>query len=59
MFKSFQWKRNIPLATPVIIGQLGHIVTSIADSVMVGQLGVIPLAAVSLVSSVTSVALVF
>jgi len=59
MFKSFQWKRNIPLATPVIIGQLGHIVTSIADSVMVGQLGVIPLAAVSLVSSVTSVPLVF
>jgi MATE family multidrug resistance protein len=48
MSKIFQWRENVPLALPVIIGQLGHIVTSVADSIMVGQLGVISLAAVSL-----------
>lgn len=37
-------RRNIVLALPVIIGQLGHIMVSVADSLMVGRLGVIPLA---------------
>lgn len=32
------------LAAPVMIGQLGHIMVSVADSVMVGRVGVIPLA---------------
>ena len=59
MIKVFQWRENIPLAVPVIIGQLGHIATSISDSIMVGQLGIIPLAAVSLASSISSVPLVF
>ena len=59
MSKIFQWRENVPLALPVIIGQLGHIVTSVADSIMVGQLGVISLAAVSLAGSITSVPLVF
>ena len=59
MSKIFQWRENVPLALPVIIGQLGHIVTSVTDSIMVGQLGVISLAAVSLAGSITSVPLVF
>jgi multidrug resistance protein, MATE family len=59
MSKIFQWRENVPLALPVIIGQLGHIVTSVADSIMVGQLGVVSLAAVSLAGSITSVPLVF
>lgn len=59
MSKIFQWRENVPLALPVIIGQLGHIVTSVADSIMVGQLGVISLAAVSLAGSITSIPLVF
>lgn len=37
-------RKNITLAAPVVIGQLGHMTVSIADSVMVGKLGVIPLA---------------
>ncbi|MEP5612632.1 MAG: MATE family efflux transporter [Cyclobacteriaceae bacterium] len=38
-------RKNILLATPVMVGQLGHIMVSVADSVMVGRVGVIPLAA--------------
>ncbi len=55
----FQWRENIPLALPVIVGQIGHIAASVADSMMVGALGTIPLAAVSLASSIASVPLVF
>lgn len=38
-------RKNILLAAPVMVGQLGHIMVSVADSVMVGRIGVIPLAA--------------
>jgi len=38
-------RKNVVLAVPVIIGQLGHIMVSVADSIMVGRVGVIPLAA--------------
>jgi len=55
----FQWRENIPLALPVIVGQIGHIAASVADSMMVGALGTIPLAAVSLASLIASVPLVF
>jgi len=55
----FQWRENIPLALPVIVGQIGHIAASVADSMMVGALGTILLAAVSLASSIASVPLVF
>ncbi len=55
----FQWRENIPLALPVIVGQIGHIAASVADSMMVGALGTIPLAAVSLASSIASVPLVY
>ena len=55
----FQWRENLPLALPVIVGQIGHIAASVADSMMVGVLGTIPLAAVSLASSIVSVPLVF
>ncbi len=47
-----QWRENLPLALPVIVGQIGHIAASVADSMMVGALGTIPLAAVSLASSI-------
>jgi MATE family multidrug resistance protein len=43
----------------VVAGQVGHIAASVADSVMVGRLGTIPLAAVSLANSILSVPLVF
>ncbi len=54
-----QWRHNAPLALPVVAGQVGHIAASVADSVMVGRLGTVPLAAVSLANSILSVPLVF
>ena len=43
----YNWK----LASPVIMGMLGHTIVSIVDNVMVGQLGSAELAAVSLGNS--------
>lgn len=37
-------RKNILLSGPVVIGQLGHIMVGVADSLMVGRLGVVPLA---------------
>lgn len=44
-------RKNILLALPVIVGQLGHIMVTVADSVMVGRIGVIPLAAATFAST--------
>lgn len=52
------YKSNFLLAYPVVISQLGHMFTMVADSVMVGQLGTIPLAACALANSILSVFLV-
>jgi MATE family multidrug resistance protein len=49
-FKKY-YLSNIKLAVPVAIGQLGHVMLGVVDSIMVGQLGTIPLAAASLVNS--------
>ena len=59
MLSRLQWRENIPLALPVVFGQIGHIAASVADSIMVGRLGVIPLAAVSYGASIASVPFVF
>ncbi len=53
------YKVNLQLAVPVMIGQLGHIMVGVADSVMVGQLGTLPLAAVALGNSLFSIFMVF
>lgn len=53
------FKKNFILAYPVILSQLGHIMVSVADSVMAGQLGTIPLAAASLGNSLFNVTLMF
>lgn len=42
-----------------MIGQLGHIMASVADSMMVGQLGTLPLAASALANSIFSMFMVF
>lgn len=47
------------LAIPVSIGQLGHVMLGVTDSVMVGRLGEIPLAAASLGHGVFVLLLVF
>ena len=46
------YKRNISLAYPVMLSQLGHVTVGIADSVMVGQVGVVPLAAASFANAI-------
>jgi MATE family multidrug resistance protein len=51
--------KNISLAYPVMLSQVGHILVVVADSMMVGHLGAVPLAAVSLASSVVSVVMLF
>lgn len=53
------YRENFFLAYPVVLSQLGHIMVSVADSIMVGQLGTLPLAAVSLGNSIFTVIMVF
>jgi len=48
-------QKNVLLATPVVIGQLGHIMVGVADSVMVGRLGVIPLAGATFANAIFQV----
>ena len=45
------YKKNFSLAFPVILGQIGHMITSFADAMMVGHIGSTELAAVSLAGS--------
>jgi len=52
-------RKNIVLAVPVVLGQLGHIFVSVADSMMVGRVGVEPLAAATFGSAIYTVLLLF
>lgn len=46
-----EFKKNLQLASPVILGMLGHTFVGFIDNIMVGQLGTAELAAVSLGNS--------
>jgi len=50
---------TLNLAIPVAIGQLGHIMLGVVDSLMVGRLGAVQLAASSLVNSILILILIF
>lgn len=52
-----EFKTNIRLAIPVVMGSLGHILVGLADDVMVGVLGPIHLAATSLGNSLVFIAI--
>jgi MATE family multidrug resistance protein len=52
-----EFRYNFKLASPVILGMLGHSFVAFADNVMVGQLGTAELAAVSLGNSFVFVAM--
>jgi MATE family multidrug resistance protein len=52
-----EFKYNMSLATPVILGMLGHTVVALVDNIMVGQLGTAELAAVSLGNSFMFIAM--
>ena len=43
-----EFPKNLRLAYPVMLGQLGHVLVGLADNIMVGKLGPAPLASVSL-----------
>ncbi|MGB3588081.1 MAG: MATE family efflux transporter [Tunicatimonas sp.] len=52
-------KKTLLIAYPVMLSQLGHILVGVADSIMVGELGTQPLAAVSLANSLFGLVLMF
>jgi multidrug resistance protein, MATE family len=52
-----EFKYNLQLAYPVIIGMLGHTLIGIVDNIMVGKLGSTELAAVSLGNSMIFIAM--
>lgn len=52
-------RRTLILAGPIMLGQVSHILLGIIDSIMVGHLGTIPLAAASLGHSIFVIPLVF
>ena len=59
MFNNYtkEFKYNIKLSVPVIMGLLGHTLVQLADNIMVGQLGTAELAAVSLGNSFVFIAM--
>jgi MATE family multidrug resistance protein len=52
-----EFRYNIKLSVPVILGLLGHTIVQFADNIMVGQLGTAELAAVSLGNSFVFIAM--
>ncbi|MCL6217435.1 MATE family efflux transporter [Zunongwangia pacifica] len=52
-----EFGKNLNIAYPVMLGQLGHVLVGLADNLMVGRLGAAPLAAVSLGNSLVFIAL--
>lgn len=53
------FRTNITLAYPVMLSQMGHILVAVADSMMVGRLGTVPLASVSFANSIFSIVMLF
>ncbi|WP_224996714.1 MATE family efflux transporter [Cesiribacter sp. SM1] len=58
---SWKWqaRRILQIALPVMLSYLGHVLVGTADSMMVGQLGKVPLAAVSLANSIVVLPMMF
>lgn len=52
-----EFKTNLIIAYPIMLGQLGHILVALVDNLMVGRLGAAQLAAVSLGNSLVFIAL--
>ncbi|WP_299521652.1 MATE family efflux transporter [uncultured Lutibacter sp.] len=58
-FKNYtsEFKNNLKLATPIMMGSLGHLLVGLIDDIMVGRLGPVELAATSLGNSLIFIAL--
>lgn len=54
MFTGFKnnFNKTFTLAYPVMLSQLGQVMVGVADNIMVGRLGAVPLAAASLANSI-------
>ncbi|MDG1823231.1 MAG: MATE family efflux transporter [Flavobacteriaceae bacterium] len=61
MFQGYtkEFKTNIRLAWPVMLGMVGHTLVQFVDNIMVGQLGTTELAAISLGNSFVFIAMAF
>lgn len=57
--KTSHTKKIIRLAWPIVFGQLGHMLSSVADNVMVGQLGSTPLAAAAFANTIFALFILF
>lgn len=61
--KGINFQKHFPktfaLAYPVMLSQLGQVLVGVADSMMVGRLGAVPLAAASLGNSIFTVVMMF
>ena len=57
------WRREarptLALALPIMAGMVGQMLMGLADTIMVGHVGVVPLAAAAFVSAVAHLPLVF
>lgn len=58
-----RWMREVrptsSLALPIMAGMVAHMLMGLADTIMVGRVGVVPLAAAAFVNAVTHLPLVF
>lgn len=52
-----EFSKNLKLATPIMMGSLGHLLVGLIDDIMVGRLGPVELAATSLGNSLVFIAL--
>ncbi|TBW26497.1 MATE family efflux transporter [Gramella sp. KN1008] len=52
-----EFRRNLNIAYPVMLGQLGHVMVGLVDNLMIGRLGAAPLAAVSLGNALVFIAM--
>lgn len=64
MFPSFpsllhEGRSTLRLAFPLIAGQLGQMLVGLADTLMIGQLGVVPLAAATFANTIVHLPLMF
>jgi len=50
---------TLALGFPIMAGMVGHMLLGLADTMMVGRVGVVPLAGASLVNTVTQVPMIF
>jgi MATE family multidrug resistance protein len=58
-----RWTREVRplvgLSLPIVAGMVGHMLMGLTDTIMVGRIGVVPLAAAAFVNTITHLPLVF